>query len=64
MKTLKILYHYMKQKGASLCFYCWHKKALANIKDAKKWRTYCDHMMYWISKMVDYNAAIHRELGS
>ena len=64
MKTLKILYYRMKQKGASLCFYYWHKKALANIKDAKKWHTYFKHMMYWLDKSVKYNIAIRKELGS
>ena len=64
MKTLKILYHYIKQKGASLCFYYWHKKALANIKDAKKWNVYFKHMMYWLDKSVECNIAIHQELGS
>ena len=64
MKTLKILYHYMKQKGASLCFYYWHKKVLANIKDAKKWNTYFKHMMYWLDKSVECNIAIRQELGS
>lgn len=64
MKTLKVLYYHMKQKNAHLYFSYWHKKARANITDIEKWRACCDHMMYWISKMVDYNAAIHRELGS
>ena len=64
MKTLKILYHYIKQKGTSLCFYYWHKKVLANIKDAKKWNAYFKHMMHWLDKSAECNIAIHQELGS
>ena len=64
MKTLKVFYYRMKQKNAHSYFCYWHKKALANITDIEKWRACCYHMMYWISKMVDYNAAIHKELGS
>ena len=64
MKTLKVFYYRMKQKNAHSYFCYWRKKALANITDIEKWRACCYHMMYWISKMVDYNAAIHRELES
>lgn len=64
MKTLKVLYYRMKQKGSSLYFYYWHKKALANIKDTKKWNAYFKHMMYWLDKTVECNIAIRKELGS
>lgn len=63
MKTLKILYYYMKQKNAHLYFDYWHNKALANMKDTKKLGACFDHMMYWVYKMLDYNVAIHKELG-
>lgn len=64
MKTLKILYYRMKQKGASLYFYYWHKKALANIKDTKKWNAYFKYMMYWLDKTVECNITIRKELES
>ena len=64
MKTLKILYYHMKQKNAHLCFKYWHKKALANMDDVEKGTACFGHMMHWISKMLDYNVAIRKELGS
>lgn len=64
MKTLKVLYYRMKQKNAYLHFNYWHKKALANTKDIEKWGACFNHMMHWISKMLDYNVAIRKELGS
>lgn len=64
MKTVKAIYYYMKQKGASLYFYYWHKKALVNIKDTKKWKAYFKHMMYWLDKIVECNIAIRKELES
>mgnify|MGYP007099702408 CR=1 FL=1 len=64
MNTLKVLYYRMKQKGANLCFYYWHKKAEANIKNTKKWNAYFKHMMYWLDKIVKCNIAMHKELGS
>jgi hypothetical protein len=64
MKTLKILYYRMKQKGAIACFKYWHKKALANMDDVEKGAACFDHMMHWIIKMLDYNVAIRKELES
>ena len=64
MKTLKILYYRMKQKGANLCFYYWRKKAVANIEDTKKWNAYSKHAKYWADKSVECNIAIRQELGS
>lgn len=64
MKTLKILYYRMKQKGAIVCFKYWHKKALANMDDVEKGTACFGHMMHWIIKMLDYNVAICKELGS
>lgn len=64
MKTLKVLYLHMKQKNAYLYFHYWHKKALVNMQDIEKWGACFNHMMYWISKMLDYNVAIRKELGS
>ncbi len=64
MKTLKVLYYRIKQKNAYLYFKYWHKKALANMEDIEKCGACFDHMMYWISKMLDYNVAIRKELGS
>lgn len=64
MKTLKAFYYRMKQKNACLYAEYWHKKALANTKDMKKWLVCFDHMIYWLGKVFDYNAAAHKELGS
>lgn len=64
MKTFKVIYYRMKQKNACSYFEYWHKKALANMKDIDKCLACFDHMIYWLGKMFDYNAAIHRELGS
>lgn len=64
MKTLKILYYRMKQKGAIVCFKYWHKKALANMDDVEKGTACLSHMMHWIIKMLDYNVAIRKELES
>lgn len=64
MKTLKILYYRIKQKGANLCLYYWRKKALANMKDIDKCLVCFDHMIYWLGKVLDYNAAVRKELES
>ena len=64
MKTLKAFYYHMKQKNAYSYFEYWHKKALANMKDIDKCLVCFDHMMYWVGKMSDYNAAVHKELES
>lgn len=64
MKTLKILYYRMKQKNAHSCFYYWHKKAVANIHDTKKWNAYSKHAKYWLDKSVEYNIAIRKESES
>ena len=54
----------MKQKNAASYFEYWHTKALANMKDPKKCLACFDHMTYWLGKVLDYNAAVHKELGS
>lgn len=64
MKTLKAIYYRMKQKNACSYFEYWHKKTLANMKDMKKCLVCFDHMMYWLGKVFDYNAAVHKELES
>lgn len=45
-------------------FEYWHTKALANMKDPKKCLACFDHMIYWLGKVFDYNAAVHKELES
>ena len=64
MKTFKAFYYRMKQKNAASYFEYWHTKALANMKDPKKCLACFDHMIYWLGKVFDYNAAVHKELGS
>lgn len=64
MKTLKAFYYFMKQKNAASYYEYWRTKALANMKDTKKFLACFDHMMYWLDKVLDYNAAVHKELGS
>lgn len=64
MKTLKAFYYLMKQKNALSYFEYWHTKALANMKDTDKCLVCFDHMRYWLGKALDYNAAVHQELGS
>ena len=54
----------MKQKNAASYYEYWHTKALANMKDPKKCLACFDHMMYWLGKVLDYNAAVHKELES
>ena len=54
----------MKQKNAASYYEYWHTKALANMKDWKKFLVCFDHMIYWLDKMLDYNAAVHKELES
>ena len=64
MKTLKAFYYRMKQKNAASYFEYWHTKALANMKDIDKCLARFDHMIYWLGKVLDYNTAVHKELGS
>lgn len=64
MKTLKAFYYLVKQKNAASYYEYWYTKALANTKDMKKFSTCFDHMMYWLGKVLDYNAAVHKELES
>lgn len=64
MKTLKAFYYLMKQKNASSYYEYWRTKTLANMKDLKKFSVCFDHMIYWLGKVLDYNAAVHKELGS
>ena len=64
MKTLKAFYYLMKQKNAASYYEYWRTKALANKKDTKKFLACFDHMMYWLDKVLDYDAAIRKELGS
>lgn len=64
MRTLKAFYYLMKQKNACSYFEYWHTKALANMKDIDKCLVCFDHMIYWLGKVLDYNAAVHKELES
>ena len=64
MKTLKAFYYRMKQKNACSYFEYWHTKALANMKDIDKCLVCFDHMIYWLGKIFDYNAAARKELES
>ena len=54
----------MKQKNAASYYKYWRTKALANKKDMKKFLVCFDHMMYWLDKVLHYNAAIHKKLES
>ena len=64
MRTLKAFYYLMKQKNAASYYEYWRTKALANMKDTKKFLACFDHMMYWLYKVLDYDAAVHKELES
>lgn len=64
MRTLKAFYYLMKQKNAASYYEYWCTKALANMKDTKKFLACFDHMMYWLHKVLDYDAAVHKELES
>lgn len=64
MKTLKAFYYRMKQKNAYSYFEYWHTKALANMKDLNKFLVCFNHTIYWLVKVLDYNAAVHKELES
>lgn len=64
MKTLKAFYYLMKQKNAASYYEYWRTKALANMKDTKKFLVCFDHMMYWLDKVLDYDAAVRKESES
>ena len=64
MRTLKAFYYLMKQKNAASYYEYWRTKALANMKDTKKFLACFDHMMYWLYKVLDYDEAVHKELES
>jgi hypothetical protein len=64
MKTLKFIYYRIKFKEALSYAEYWRENFNANLKDVEKGKVCLDHVIYWMSKMLEYIDAMDKELES